>query len=168
VGSADGKKFRLFVQGLTMARLIRLANEALSNFSDRYTLVQPDEQDDRTSPLSIYVQDSELFGERRAASNLSGGETFLVSLALALGLSKLSSTNVTIESLFLDEGFGTLDEASLENALGALDKMTVGNRLVGVISHVGRIEERIPTQIEVHKESAGASTLSGPGVQSIT
>jgi len=164
IGSADGSRFRRFVQSLTLERLIALANSALKDFSGRYILVR---SDDEKQPLSIDVIDTDLSGERRSSRNLSGGETFIVSLALALGLSRLASRNVTIESLFLDEGFGTLDEDSLERALQTLSRLVDGRHLVGLISHVGKIEERIPTRIAVTKHPGGVSTLSGPGVQAM-
>ena len=161
IGSSDGKKFRSYVQSLTLEQLVILANSALHDFSSRYILVRSTEE---KTPLAIDVIDNDLSGARRSAKNLSGGETFIVSLALALGLSRLASRNITIESLFLDEGFGSLDEDSLEKALETLAKLVDGRHLVGLISHVGKIEERIAARIEVKKQPGGVSTLSGPGV----
>ena len=161
IGSSDGKKFRSYVQSLTLEQLVILANSALHDFSSRYILVRSTEE---KTPLAIDVIDNDLSGARRSAKNLSGGETFIVSLALALGLSRLASRNITIESLFLDEGFSSLDEDSLEKALETLAKLVDGRHLVGLISHVGKIEERIAARIEVKKQPGGVSTLSGPGV----
>jgi exonuclease SbcC len=103
----------------------------------------------------------------RSAANLSGGETFLVSLALALGLSKLASQNVQIDSLFLDEGFGSLDEETLEEALHTLSNLRQEGKLVGLISHVTALTQQIPVRIEVIKGSLGRSRLSGPGINMI-
>ncbi|WP_157830289.1 SbcC/MukB-like Walker B domain-containing protein [Siphonobacter sp. SORGH_AS_0500] len=100
------------------------------------------------------------FDERRAVSTLSGGETFLVSLALALGLSDMVSKNVRIESLFIDEGFGTLDPDTLEIALGTLEKLQAeSNRMIGIISHVEALKERITTQIQLRKQASGFSEM---------
>ena len=102
-------------------------------------------------------------GEVRSTKNLSGGETFIVSLALALGLSDMASHNVRVDSLFLDEGFGTLDAEALELAIEALTNLQMEGKLIGVISHVPALKERIPTQIVVEKKSSGISTISAPG-----
>ena len=117
-------------------------------------------------PLEISVVDGYQAGEVRPVSNLSGGESFVVSMALALGLSEMSSSRTRIDSLFIDEGFASLDEDYLESALQTL--FALGNRegkLIGVISHVGALKERIAAQIEVTPLSGGRSTLSGPGVK---
>ncbi len=159
IGSADGKKYREFVQGLTFGHLIDLANESLVKLTDRYTL-----EADKTSPLTLNVQDHYRAGCTRSAKNLSGGESFIVSLALALGLSRLSGRNVHVDSLFLDEGFGTLDEEALDTALSVLASLNSEGKLIGIISHVGQIKERIPARIEVTPQSGGVSTLAGPGV----
>ena len=159
IGSADGKKYREFVQGLTFEHLIDLANESLVKLTDRYTL-----EADEASPLTLNVQDHYRAGCIRSAKNLSGGETFIVSLALALGLSRLSGRNVHVDSLFLDEGFGTLDEEALDTALSVLASLNSEGKLIGIISHVGQIKERIPARIEVTPQSGGVSTLAGPGV----
>ncbi len=159
IGSADGKKYREFVQGLTFDYLIDLANESLVKLTDRYTLAPA-----KKSPLTLSVTDHYHAGEDRSAKNLSGGETFIVSLALALGLSRLSGRNVHVDSLFLDEGFGTLDEEALDTALSVLASLNNEGKLIGIISHVGQIKERIPARIEVTPQSGGVSTLAGPGV----
>lgn len=159
IGSHDGKKYRTFVQGLTFSRLVSLANESLVKLTDRYLLVCS-----REDPLALDVIDNYRAGTVRSSQNLSGGESFLVSLALALGLSRLASQNMQVDSLFLDEGFGTLDEEALEAALSALSGLHRSGKLIGVISHVGQIRDRIPTKIEVTPAKGGVSTLSGPGV----
>jgi exonuclease SbcC len=129
--------------------------------SDRYLLVR-----DRTNPLDLNVVDNYQAGEIRPVKNLSGGESFVVSLSLALGLSRMASKNIRVDSLFLDEGFGTLDEAALETALEALAELKQDGKLIGVISHVGALKERIGTQINVHVSSGGRSHLSGSGILS--
>ena len=158
IGSSDGTKFRSFAQGLTLSVLLNYANLHLQKLTDRYFLTTK-----KNSPLEIHVIDNYRAGEIRVAQNLSGGESFIVSLALALGLSAMSSRNVRVDSLFLDEGFGTLDEDSLEVALSTLAGMKQEGKLIGVISHVQSLKERIPVQIVVEKKSGGRSILSGPG-----
>ena len=160
IGSADGKKFRNFAQGLTFDMMINHANNALSRMNNRYILLR-----DRNVPLDLNVIDTYQAGEVRSTKNLSGGEAFLVSLSLAMGLSHMASNNVRIDSLFLDEGFGTLDEDTLESALDALSQLREDNKLIGVISHVGALKERIPLQIEITPGIGGRSTAKGPGVR---
>ncbi len=159
VGSADGKKFRNFVQGLTFEMLVRQANRQLERMTDRYLLIQNPEE-----PLEFCVCDSYQGGEIRSSKNLSGGESFLVSLALALGLSRMIGGKNRVESLFLDEGFGSLDEDTLEVALQALGELQGTCRLVGVISHVPALSERMANQIRVIPVTGGRSRLEGPGV----
>jgi exonuclease SbcC len=106
-------------------------------------------------------------GEIRSTKNLSGGESFIVSLALALGLSRMASRNVRVDSLFLDEGFGTLDEDALDTALETLASLQQEGKLIGVISHISALKERISTQIKVTSGPGGRSTLSGPGCQAM-
>jgi DNA repair protein SbcC/Rad50 len=159
IGSADGKKFRNFAQGLTFERMIAQANRQLSHMSDRYLLVR-DEQE----PLELDVIDNYQAGEIRSTKNLSGGESFIVSLALALGLSKMSSRQVRVDSLFLDEGFGTLDDDALEMALETLSSLQHDGKIIGIISHVPAIKERIRTQLAIRPISGGKSVIDGPGV----
>jgi DNA repair protein SbcC/Rad50 len=158
IGSADGKKFRNFAQGLTFEMMTMHANRRLREMTDRYLLIRDEEQ-----PLELNVIDNYQAGEIRSTKNLSGGESFIVSLALALGLSQMASRNVRVDSLFLDEGFGTLDEDALETALETLAGLRQDGKLIGVISHVAALKERIGTQIQVIPESGGRSSLSGPG-----
>ncbi len=160
IGSADGKKYRNFVQGLTFEIVIDHANRQLQKLTDRYLLVH-----DRDKPLTLNVIDSYQAGEIRSTRNLSGGEGFIVSLALALGLSRMASRNVRIDSLFLDEGFGTLDEAALDTALDMLAGLQQDGKLIGVISHVPMLKARISTQIEVIPQTGGRSRIIGPGVE---
>lgn len=163
IGSADGKKYRQFVQSITFDTLLDFANDALRLMTERY-LLKRDETDDR-EPLGINVIDNYQGGIERSSKNLSGGETFIVSLALSLGLSKMAGRNVRIESLFLDEGFGTLDADALDNALSTLATLNSQGKLIGIISHVGEIRERIGARIEVEPMTGGISRLSGPGVR---
>lgn len=162
IGSADGKKFRNYAQGITFETMIAHANQALMKMSDRYLLLRSEEDG-----LQLQVQDNYQAGAIRSTKNLSGGESFIVSLALALGLSKMASRNVQVESLFLDEGFGTLDEEALDSALKTLAGLHRQGKLIGVISHVQALKDRIGTQIAVTPKSLGRSTISGPGVTAL-
>ena len=166
IGSADGKKYRQFVQSITFDTLLAYSNEALCMMSDRYCLKR--DETDGKEPLGINVIDNYQGGLERSSKNLSGGETFIVSLALSLGLSKMAGRNVKVESLFLDEGFGTLDADALDAALSTLASLNSQGKLIGIISHVGEIRERIGAIIEVKPETGGVSRLSGPGVQSLS
>jgi len=162
IGSSDGKKFRNFAQGLTFERMVAQANQQLMQMTDRYLLVRDTEQ-----PLNLNVIDNYQAGETRTTRNLSGGESFLVSLALALGLSKMASRKIRVDSLFLDEGFGTLDDEALETALETLSGLQAESKLIGVISHVPALKERISTQIRIQAQAGGKSIISGPGVERI-
>jgi len=162
IGSADGKKFRNFAQGLTFEMMTAHANRRLREMTDRYLLIR-----DAAQPLELNVIDNYQAGEVRSTKNLSGGESFIVSLALALGLSQMASRNVRVDSLFLDEGFGTLDEDALETALETLAGLRQDGKLIGVISHVAALKERIGAQIQVIPEAGGRSSLSGPGCRRI-
>lgn len=162
IGSADGKKFRNFAQGLTFEVMTAQANRQLRKMTDRYLLIR-----DAAQPLELNVIDNYQAGEIRSTKNLSGGESFLVSLALALGLSQMASRNVRVDSLFLDEGFGTLDDDALETALETLAGLQQDGKLIGVISHVPALKERIGTQITVVPETGGRSSLTGPGCRRI-
>ncbi len=158
IGSADGKKYRNFAQGLTFELMVAHANRQLEKMSDRYLLIRDNEQ-----PLELNVVDNYQSGEIRSTKNLSGGESFIVSLTLALGLSKMASRKVRVDSLFLDEGFGTLDEETLETALETLSGLQQDGKLIGIISHVSALKERIRGQITITPISGGRSILAGPG-----
>ncbi len=158
IGSADGKKFRNFAQGITFEMVVYLANIELQKLSKRYLLTR-----NKDNELELEVIDNYQAGQVRSTKNLSGGESFLVSLALALGLAKMSSRNVSVESIFLDEGFGTLDEETLETALHMLSNLHQSGKLIGVISHVTVLKDRISTQISVTPEAEGKSVMVGPG-----
>ncbi len=158
IGSSSGKKYRAFAQGLTFDIMINHANAKLHKMSDRYLLARDD-----NNPLELNVIDNYQGGEIRSTKNLSGGEGFIISLALALGLSQMASHNIRVDSLFLDEGFGTLDEESLDIALDTLTSLQQEGKLIGVISHVQALKERILTQIQVNKLSGGFSQITGQG-----
>ncbi|MCG7601064.1 AAA family ATPase [Halomonas sp. McH1-25] len=154
IGSADGKAFRRIAQAYNLERLLEHANTHLAGLSRRYRLVRGG------SPLGLLVIDTDMGDEQRSVHSLSGGETFLVSLALALGLASMASGRLKIESLFIDEGFGSLDPQSLALAMEALDGLQAQGRKVGVISHVQEMHERIPVRICVEPAGNGASRLS--------
>lgn len=159
IGQANGKKYRTFAQSLTFQIMISHANVQLRKMSDRYLLDL-----DENAELELFVVDAYQNALKRSVKNLSGGESFIVSLALALGLAQMSSDKIKVDSLFLDEGFGTLDAESLEDALTTLAELREEDKLIGVISHVPSMKECISTQIEV-TTSNGKSKLSGPGVK---
>jgi DNA repair protein SbcC/Rad50 len=162
IGSASGNKYRNFAQNITFDIMIEFANEQLVKMSDRYLLARS-----RDEQLELNVIDKYQGGIIRSSKNLSGGESFLVSLALALGLSAIASRKVRVDSLFLDEGFGTLDDEALHTALETLAELRQQGKLIGIISHVAALKERIPTQVQVIKKSGGISILKGPGVTKI-
>ncbi|MGJ0331969.1 hypothetical protein NG751_08790 [Aliarcobacter cryaerophilus] len=157
VGSASGDKFAKFAQGITLDQLIYLANKHLQILSPRYELQR---SSDSSKLLEIEIIDGFQGDVVRPVSTLSGGESFIVSLSLALGLSALASQKISIDSLFLDEGFGTLDSDSLELALNALNQLQSSGKMVGVISHVEALKERIPLQIRVIPKGDGTSVLN--------
>jgi DNA repair protein SbcC/Rad50 len=155
IGSRDGDKFRKFAQSLTLDHLTHLANRHLQRLHGRYVLQRKAEGE-----LEVEIVDTWQGDTTRDTRTLSGGETFLVSLALALALSDLVSTKTSIDSLFLDEGFGTLDAETLDTALDALDNLNASGKMIGVISHVEGMKERIPVQIQVCKGTGvGVSIL---------
>jgi len=146
IGSKEGDRFRKFAQGLTLDNLVWLANQQLTRLHGRYLL-----QRKVSDALELEVVDTWQADAVRDTRTLSGGESFLVSLALALALSDLVSHKTQIDSLFLDEGFGTLDSETLDTALDALDALNASGKTIGVISHVEAMKERIPVQIKVKK-----------------
>lgn len=153
IGSADGKKFRQIAQEYTLDVLLGYANIHLQSLSQRYLLERI------PNTLGLQVLDLDMGNEVRTVFSLSGGESFLVSLALALGLASLSSSRMKVESLFIDEGFGSLDPATLNIAMDALERLHNQGRKVGVISHVQEMTERISTQVKVSKLSNGRSKV---------
>jgi exonuclease SbcC len=156
IGSADGAKFRKFAQSLTLKHLLNLANQQLVKLHNRYQL-----QLKTNAELGIEIIDTWQANTIRDCKTLSGGESFLVSLALALALSDLVSDKTSIDSLFLDEGFGTLDADTLDIALDALDNLNAQGKMIGIISHVESMKERIDVQIQVSKQQGlGVSKLA--------
>jgi exonuclease SbcC len=156
IGDKTGKKFNDFAQDLSLQHLLSMANQRLLKLTDRYQLDRPtnDEGDD------LVAVDFHMGNERRSVRTLSGGETFVVSLALALALSDMASKNVRINSLFIDEGFGTLDPETLDQTLDTLERLQAeSNKTIGIISHVEALKERIQTQIKLSKNGQGYSSL---------
>ncbi|MFD3001686.1 AAA family ATPase [Pontibacter toksunensis] len=154
IGSADGNKFSRFAQGLTLAKLVELANRHLQKLNDRYRILKSSEED-----LELLIVDTYQAEAIRPMNTLSGGESFLVSLALALGLSDLAGRRTQINSLFIDEGFGTLDAETLDAAISTLENLQAGGKMIGIISHVEALKERISTQIRVQKKAGGVSKV---------
>ncbi len=156
-GSSTGTKFKVLAQGYTLDVLLAYANKHLEELTKRYTLQRIG------SSLGLQVADLDMLGEVRTVHSLSGGESFLISLALALGLSSLSSNRMNVESLFIDEGFGSLDVDTLRVAVDALERLQTQGRKIGVISHVVEMTERITTQIRVIKSANGRSRIEVVG-----
>lgn len=157
LGSANGNKFKEIAQGYTLETLLSYANKHLQELAPRYELQRiPD-------TLALQVIDTDMLNEVRTIHSLSGGESFLISLALALGLSSLSSNRMKVESLFIDEGFGSLDSDTLRIAMDALERLQTQGRKIGVISHVAEMTERITVQIKVIKTSNGKSEIKVVG-----
>lgn len=154
IGSANGDKFSKFAQGLTLSHLVLLANTHLEQLNNRYEIARANEE-----TLELQIVDKFQADVSRPIATLSGGETFLVSLALALALSQLAGNNMPIRSLFIDEGFGTLDSETLEVAISSLENLHTNDKIIGVISHIDALKERMTNQIQVHKVSGGHSQL---------
>jgi exonuclease SbcC len=154
IGSHDGRKFRTFAQGLSLDVLLRHANRHLAKLSERYHLKRVE-----SGALKLEIVDIHQANTTRPMESLSGGESFLVSLALALGLSDLAGRNVRIDSLFIDEGFGALDHDSLDIAVAALEGLRSSSKTVGVISHIDLLKERIGAQLRVIPGPGGISTI---------
>ncbi len=162
IGSESGKKYRNFAQGLTFDILLTHANMQLVRLTDRYLLKREEQYD-----LELVVIDNYQGGIERTSKNLSGGESFIVSLALALGLSQMAGRNVRIDSFFLDEGFGTLDDDTLESALQSLAGLRRDGKLIGIISHIQALKDRIGVQIAAEPMPGGFSRLTGPGCREV-
>ena len=156
IGSNDGKKYRNFAQALTFEHLIGLSNRQLQKMSDRYILKRTG---DITNPFELSVIDKFQNNDERTAQNLSGGEKFIISLSLALGLANMASKNMRIDTMFIDEGFGTLDSDYLDVALNALSNLQSEGKVIGVISHLTELKERIATHVEVVSSGNGHSKI---------
>jgi exonuclease SbcC len=159
IGSARGDKFSQFAQGLTLTHLARLANLRLRQLTGRYTILKTPNRN-----LELQIIDHDQADTVRPMASLSGGESFLVSLALALGLSELAGHKARIESLFIDEGFGTLDPDALNTALDALERLQHSGKMIGIISHVSDLKDRIGTQIRVRPGAGGNSSVHIVGI----
>lgn len=155
-GSADGGKFKQVAQAYTLDILLCYANRHLEQLSKRYTIQRVGDT------LALQVVDGDMLGEIRSVHSLSGGESFLVSLALALGLASLSSNTMRVDSLFIDEGFGSLDADTLQTAMAALEHLQTQGRKIGVITHVAEMTERIPCRIVVEPTGGGGSRVRLP------
>lgn len=154
IGSKDGKKFRQFAQRMTLDLLLGYTNRHLSELAPRYRLQRVPDVD-----MELQIIDQDMGNEIRSVNTLSGGETFLVSLGLALGLASLASGSTRIESLFIDEGFGSLDPETLDQAISVLDGLQATGRKVGVISHVPGLAERLGVQVRVRPRGAARSLV---------
>jgi exonuclease SbcC len=163
IGSREGDKFRRFAQSVTLEQLVALANRRLALLSPRYRLERAGE----TGSLGLQIVDRDLGDERRSTRSLSGGERFLASLALALALAGLEGRDSFVDTLFIDEGFGALDSATLDVAIDALENLQGQGRKVGVISHVESMQARIATKICVERRGGGVSRvrLRAPGFE---
>jgi exonuclease SbcC len=160
IGDANGNNFSNFAQSLTLNNLIGLANQRLEHLSDRYLLSKLNSDFDSLRIIDLYQGSAE-----RSVDTLSGGETFTLSLAMALALSDMASQNVRLDSLFIDEGFGTLDGETLEAAIGTLERLQHdGKKTIGIISHRQELIERVSTQIKVEKGSDGKSKVVVSGI----
>ena len=157
IGSANGDKFRKYAQSITLRLLADNANLHLERISGRYHTTL---QKEKVSNLELDIIDSFQGNNVRPMNTLSGGETFLVSLALALGLSDMASGKNIVESLFIDEGFGSLDPETLDTALSALENLQSSGKTIGIISHVEQLKDRIPCQIQVLKKGSGISKIN--------
>ena len=154
IGSHDGKLLRAFAQSLTLDTLLELANHHLDELAPRYQLERVPRYD-----LELQVIDRDMGDEVRAVQSLSGGESFLVSLALALALSSLAAGSVRVRTLLIDEGFGTLDPATLDSALAVLDALQATGRQVGIISHIPGLLERVGAHVKVIQRGSGRSDV---------
>ncbi|WP_111856019.1 AAA family ATPase [Acinetobacter oleivorans] len=157
IGDAKGKEFRDYAQQYHLDILVEHANQQLAMLSQRYTLKRLEQS------LSLAIIDHDMDGETRSVASLSGGESFLTALALSLAIANMASGSMKIESLFIDEGFGTLDASSLHMVMNALDQLQNQGRQVILISHIQEMHERIPVQIQVKPLGAGASTIEVVG-----
>ena len=150
--------FNVYVQRLTLKHLLDLANVHLYKLNKRYSLKMEDTYKPKEE-LNFNLIDHYQTDQARLVDTSSGGEKFIISLALALGLSDLASKNVKIDSLFIDEGFGTLDINTLETVISTLETLQSQGKMIGIISHVENLKERIPTQIQITKKSNGVSVV---------
>ncbi|WP_116109133.1 AAA family ATPase [Lewinella sp. IMCC34191] len=159
IGSADGKKFRSFAQSITLQRLVSLGNDHLETINPRYRMVYAPPAPGEKEELELEIIDTYMNDNRRTMSTLSGGESFLVSLALALALADLAGGRQLIQSLFIDEGFGTLDGKTLDQAMATLEQLQARGKTIGIISHVQQLRERVHCQIRLEPVGDGFSRI---------
>lgn len=157
IGDSKGKEFRDLAQQYNLDILLEYANQQLAMLSQRYTLKRLD------NSLSLAIIDHDMDGETRSVASLSGGESFLTALAISLAIANMASGSMKIESLFIDEGFGTLDASSLHMVMNALDQLQSQGRKVILISHIQEMHERIPVQIQVQPMGSGSSRIEVVG-----
>ncbi|MCE6005632.1 AAA family ATPase [Acinetobacter junii] len=157
IGDSKGKEFRDLAQQYNLDILLEYANQQLAMLSQRYTLKRLD------NSLSLAILDHDMDGETRSVASLSGGESFLTALAISLAIANMASGSMKIESLFIDEGFGTLDASSLHMVMNALDQLQSQGRKVILISHIQEMHERIPVQIQVQPIGSGSSRIEVVG-----
>lgn len=155
IGSADGASYRLFVQSYLFNRLIELSNEYLKTLNKRYLFSYKEENILDLAVVDLYQENS-----KRTVHTLSSGESFMLSLALALGLSDLLSNGLVFNTLFLDEGFETLDEASLAEVITALKGLEGKGRMIGIVSHLNTLKASIPNQVQIIKGEGGVSKIA--------
>jgi len=153
--SEDSQSFKRRIQQDVASNLLNISNDYLEKISGRYRLSQIKEK----QGLALEITDSFQANKKRSIKTLSGGETFVISLSLALGLSEIANYGRAVDSLFIDEGFGTLDEESLYVVLSTLENLRHEGKLVGVISHIQELQERVKTQIKMSREQGGFSRL---------
>ncbi|WP_020567610.1 AAA family ATPase [Neolewinella persica] len=163
IGQKDGTKFRRYAQTLTLQRLVEAGNYHLNSISGRYQMRHKAAARLDKEALELEIIDTFQNDNRRPTSTLSGGETFIVSLALALGLSDLAAGKQVIQSLFIDEGFGTLDEKILDQAMTSLEQLQAQGKTIGLISHVKELRERIHCQIQLEPVGDGFSEIKVVG-----
>ena len=159
IGTDKGEAFKRFAQTLNLAELLGKANVHLDRLAPRYRLVSRRDPKTEAPLLAFRVQDMDQAGQARGLSTLSGGETFLVSLALALALADYGFRRMPVETLLLDEGFGTLDGETLQVAMNALHSLNARGIQVGIISHVEALQESIPACVVVEKLGGGRSQV---------
>lgn len=159
-GTREGADLSVFVQSLAFNSLLALANKNLFGITKRYRVLQKE-----AASLEFEIQDI-YFEKPRSVSNLSGGEKFLVSLSFALAISEFASRNVRVDSLFLDEGFGTLSGELLTEAINALKNLQKQGKMLGIITHVQDVINEIEQKIEVKPLALGHSVLIGSGIKS--
>ncbi len=160
IGKQDGSDFEVFVEALAFKNLLKIANRYVFEISGKYRLVQ------KAGEVDFMVHDENYPDEKddRPVTNMSGGERFIISLSLALGIAELASRNVRVDSLFLDEGFGTLSGEPLTQAINALKSLQSNGKMLGIITHIEAVIQEFDQKIEAIKKNGGVSELRGSGI----